>query len=95
MVAIQIDRAMEVLRELLDRRDRGEFTDAEFFHMVAERGPLGCVEIEQNSAPGAGVFRKVYKPSRNLEFFMAAVAARNGNLRDEGDLASDHARESH
>ena len=87
---IHIDDAMNVLRELLDRRDRGEYSDTEFFHMVAEVGPLTCVEIEEGSAGGTGVFCKLYKASGTLKTFLAAVSARDRDIDNPGKFAACH-----
>ena len=95
-MTVQIDEAMDALRCLLRLRDGGVFTDAEFFHAVAESGPLGRIEIEACAAMGTNGVRHFYKPSRNLAKFLAAVSARDrdGNdpsqFADESNLRSAH-----
>jgi hypothetical protein len=91
MVVIQIDEAMAALRDLLDRRDRGEFTDPEFFQMVAEGGPLTCIEVKHSSAVWADILTKWYKASDNLKAFLTAVAARHRDRSQPSDFAPNHA----
>ena len=76
----QIDKAMDALKRLLDGRDRGAFSDTEFFHCVAERGPLFRVEIEQGTAVSAGDIVKRYECGGPLTEFLATIAARHREI---------------
>lgn len=89
--SIDIEDAFSALRELLDGRDRGTFSDAEFFQRVADCGPLFCIEIE-DSATVAGNFIKLYKPRYHLKGFLAAIAAREGKLNAETNVLSARSR---
>lgn len=89
-MVFEVDSAFAALRLLLDGRDRGLFSDAEFFKGVAEEPPFLTVKVEERTAGGAPCLVLSYEPGDALRAFLAAIAARNGNVDDEGKLAADH-----
>jgi hypothetical protein len=89
-VTIEIDKGFDALRTLLDGRDRGVFSDAEFFRSVAERAPLCIIKVETSAATGARHTVYSYQPSDEFQEFLAAMRTRNREGNYEGEFAAVH-----
>ena len=85
-MVFDVDAAFAALGLLLDGRNRGLFSDIEFFKGVAEIGPLCRIEIKQAATGSAGNLATIYEPSDHLQAFLTAISTRYRDANNPSQL---------